>query len=138
MRRLGLTKHRVAGGVTGLVTFVVTHLVVMARWTSWFHGQYEPWFLNTASAGLFTLACFFVVSLLAGLLDIFGPFILMGAVVAMVVVLLWSPGPGTLWPIVMVFGGGMLAAAILIGNLLGWGIRSLVVKTRHSRLAKRT
>ncbi len=71
-----MTTHRVAGGVIGLVTFVATHLVLMARWTSWFHGQYEPWFLNTTSAGEFTLACFFLVSLIAGLLDTYGLFIL--------------------------------------------------------------
>ena len=126
--RLKLTKHRAVGVSIGLLTFVATHLILVAKWTTWFHGQYEPWFLNTTPAVQFTLACFFVVSLIAGLLETFGLFIVVGAVVAMVVVMLFPPGPGTLWPIAMAFGGCMLAAAILIGNMLGLGIRHLAEK----------
>ena len=133
MRRLALTKHRVAGVGTGLVTFVATHLVLMAKWTSWFHGQYEPWFLNTASAGQFTLTCFFVVSLIAGLFDTFGWFIWAGAVIAMVGVMLVPPGPGTLWPIAIAVGAFLLAAAILFGNALGLGIRHVLGRALQGR-----
>jgi hypothetical protein len=114
----------------GLGTFVGTHLVLMAKWTSWFHGQYEPWFLNTTSAGQFTLACCFVVSLIAGLFDMFGWFIWVGAVIAMVVVMLVPPGPGTLWPIAIAFGGFLLAVTILFGNALGLGIRYFLTRLR--------
>ena len=134
--RLKLTKHRAVGVSIGLLTFVATHLILVAKWTTWFHGQYEPWFLNTTPAVQFTLACFFVVGLIAGLLETFGLFILVGAVVAMVVVMLFAPGPGTLWPIAMVFGGCMLAAAILIGNMLGLGIRYLVEKMQLPGLSR--
>jgi hypothetical protein len=133
MRRLALTKHRVAGAVIGLTTFVATHLVLMAKWTSWFHGQHEPWFLNTSSAGQFTLACFFVVSLIAGLFETYGWFIWAGAVIALVVVMLVPPGPGTLWPIVIAVGGFLLGAAILFGNALGLGIRYVLGRTLQRR-----
>lgn len=126
--RLTLTKHRAVVISIGVLTFTATHLILVAKWTTWFHGQYEPWFLNTTPAALFTLACFFVVSLVAGLLGTFGLFILVGAVVAMAVVMFLPPGPGTLWPIAMVLGGCMLAAPILIGNMLGLGIRHLAQK----------
>ena len=128
-----MTSHRVAGAVIGVVTFVATHLCLMAKWTSWFHGQYQPWFLNTPTAGQFTLACFVVVSLIAGLFGIAGWFIWAGAVMTMVVVIFIPPGPGTLWPIVIAVGGLMVGAAILIGNMLGLGIRYLVVKTTSDR-----
>ena len=128
-----LSKSRLTGVTVGMLTFVATHLILVAKWTTWFHGQYAPWFLNTTPAVQFTLACFFVVSLIAGLLDTFGPFIVVGAVVAMVVMMVFSPGPGTLWPMAMVFGGCMLAAAILIGNMLGLGIRYLKVKITADR-----
>jgi hypothetical protein len=128
MRRLALTRHRVAGVVIGLVTFVVTHLILMAKWTSWFHGEYEPWFLNTTSAGQFMAACVFAVSLIAGVFNISGVFLWLGAVIAMVVVMLVPPGPGTLWPIAMAFGGSMLAVVILSGHLLGLGIQWLFAK----------
>ena len=133
MRRLGLTGHRVAGVVIGLVTFLATHLVLVAKWTSWFHGQYEPWFLNTTSAGQFTVACIFAVSLIAGLFSTSGVFLWVGAVVAMMVVMSFPPGPGTLWPIAMAIGGFMLAVAILSGNMLGLGIQYLVAKITSDR-----
>lgn len=123
MLRSGLTRNRAAGVVIGLVTFAATHLILVAKWTSWFRGQYEPWFLNTTSAGQFTLACFFVVSLVAGAFATFGWFIWVGAVVAMVVVMFVPPGPGTLWPIAIAIGALLLAAAILFGSALGYGIR---------------
>ena len=129
MRNLASIGRRVTGVGIGLVAFVATHLVLMAKWTSWFHGQYEPWFLNTMPAGEFTLACFFVVSLIAGVFDTVGWFIWVGAVVAMVVVMCIPPGPGTLWPIAIAAGGFLLAAAILLGSALGWGIR----RALHSR-----
>ena len=133
MRRLGLTRHRVAGVVIGLVTFLATHLVLVAKWTSWFHGQYEPWFLNTTSAVQFTVACVFAVSLIAGLFSTSGVFLWVGAVIAMMVVMSFPPGPGTLWPIAMAIGGFMLAVAILSGNMLGLGIQYLVAKITSDR-----
>lgn len=126
MRDLALIRRRATGIVIGLATFAGTHLMLIAKWTSWFHGQYEPWFLNTSSAGQFTLACFFVVSLIAGLVDTYGWFIWAGAVIAMVVVIVVPPGPGTLWPIAIAAGGSFLATAVLFGSVLGWGIRRVL------------
>ena len=108
----------------GLLTFAATHLIVMAKWTSWFHGEHEPWFLNTAEAGQFTVASVFVVSLIAGVFDISGVFLWIGAVAAMAVVMCLPPGPGTLWPMVMMMGGGFFAVAVLAGSVLGLAIRS--------------
>ena len=131
-----MNKHRVGGVVIGLLTFAATHLIVVAKWSGWFHGEHEPWFLNASSAGQFTAAFVFVVSLLAGLLDISGLFICIGAIVSMAVVMALPPGPGTLWPIVLAIGGFFLAVAILTGNVLGLGIRWLMTKTATSRLRK--
>jgi ABC-type Fe3+-siderophore transport system permease subunit len=128
-----LTKSRMIGVAIGMGTFAITQWVLMAKWTTWFHGQDEPWFLNTTSASQFTLTCFFVVSLIARACHRSGGSIWVGAVIAMIVVMCVPPGPGILWPIAMVLGGGMLAAAILIGNMLGLGVRYLVVKITSER-----
>jgi hypothetical protein len=132
-----LSNHRIVGVVIGVLEFVATHLILVAKWTTWFHGAYEPWFLNSGSAGAFTGACLFVGSLVAGLFDISGVFVWVGAVAAMTLVLVIPPGPGTLWPIVMALGGVMLAVPILGGNMLGFGIRYVVAKSRSTRLAGR-
>jgi hypothetical protein len=132
-----LSKHRVVGVVIGVFEFVATHLLLVTKWTTWFHGPFEPWFLNSASAGAFTVACLFAGSLVAGLFDISGVFVWVGAVTAMTLVLVIPPGPGTLWPIAMVIGGAILAVAILGGNMLGFGIRYVVAKSRSTRLAGR-
>ena len=134
---LWLTKSRMTGVAVGMLTFIVAHLIVVAKWTTWFHGLYEPWFLNTESAVLFTLACLFAGSLVAGLFEISGVSVGAGAVNAMTVVMFWSPGPGTLWPIVLALGGLMLAIVILMGRMLGFGIRYVVAKSRSTRLAGR-
>jgi hypothetical protein len=123
-----LTEHRILAVVIGALTFAITHVVLVVKWTSWFHGQFEPWFLNTASATQLTLACLFVTSLIAGLFEISGLFVWLGAAIAMVVVMSLPPGPGTLWPIAMAIGGFMLALAILSGSMLGLGVRYLVQK----------
>ncbi len=123
-----LTRHRIPAVIIGALTFAITHVVLVVKWTSWFHGQFEPWFLNTASASQFTLACLFVTSLIAGLFEASGLFIWLGAAIAMLVVMFLPPGPGTLWPIAMAIGGCTLGLAILSGNMLGLGIRYLVAK----------
>lgn len=123
-----LTKHRIPAVIIGALTFAITHVVLVVKWKSWFHGQFEPWFLNTASASQLTLACLFVTSLMAGLFEISGLFIWLGTAFAMVVVMFLPPGPGTLWPIAMAIGGFTLGLAILSGNMLGLGIRYLVKK----------
>jgi hypothetical protein len=129
-----VTRRRVASAIIGLVTFVATHLILVATWMSWFHGQHEPWFLNTTAAGEFTAACVFVVSAVAGALNASGLFLWLGSIAAMTIVMLMAPGPGTLWPIAMAFGGSVLAVAVLSGNLLGLGVRDLVAKiTSHRR-----
>ena len=63
-------------------------------------------------------------------LTMLGIIIGVGAVIAMVVVMLLPPGPGTLWPIAMAIGGSVLAVAVLGGNMLGSGIRYLVAKMK--------
>src|SRR4051812_513723 len=130
---VAVTRHRVAGAVIGVVTFVAAHLMLVAKWTSWFHGQHEPWFLNTASAGEFTVACVFGVSLVAGVFSASGLFLWLGAIAAMIGVMLLPPGPGTLWPIAMAIGGAVLAVAILSGNMLGLGIRHLAMRVAADR-----
>jgi hypothetical protein len=110
--------------VTGALTFVVAHAIEAANWTTWFHGTRAPWFLNSSSAIAFTLGVVFVVSCLIVPTGLsaresrgfgFG----IGAVAAMTVVLFAGPGPGTIFPIVIAFGGTILLLASLAGTWLG-------------------
>jgi hypothetical protein len=48
-----------------------------------------------------------------------------GAVVGMAVVL-FQTGPGTIWPIVLIIGGAVSAAAVFGGVLLGRGLNNLL------------
>jgi hypothetical protein len=110
--------------IAGALTFVAAHAIEVAQWTTWFHGTRAPWFLNSSAAIAFTLGVVFVVSCLivpAGLSARgtrgfgFG----IGSVVAMTVVLFAGPGPGSIFPIVIVFGGTILLAASVAGTWLG-------------------
>ena len=42
--------------ILGAATFVAAHLVRLLAWQTWFHGSYDPWFLNSARAMAFTVA----------------------------------------------------------------------------------
>src|SRR5438128_207120 len=94
---------RPIGFIVGALTFGIAHAIETAYWHSWFHGEYEPWFLNSGRAILFTLVCVAVASAMVALLNrssrpVRGVTIAAGAFAAMAYVLFFSgPGPGTLF-----------------------------------------
>ncbi|HEY2152958.1 MAG TPA: hypothetical protein VGH34_19260 [Vicinamibacterales bacterium] len=110
--------------VIGAVTFLAAHAIEVAGWTTLFHGTRAPWFLNSSAAIAFTLAAVFAVSCLivpSGLSagQSRGLGFGLGATIAMTVVLLAGPGPGTIFPIVIVFGATILVLASVAGAWLG-------------------
>jgi hypothetical protein len=118
MRRVNA--NRAIGFTIGLLTFAGTHLIEAAMWSSWFGGVSRPWFLNSGQAAAFTVGCLFAVSLIAGGCRISGLMIGIGAFLAMTLILfLKEGGPGTIFPIVLMAGGLLLAAAALLGAWLG-------------------
>ena len=109
----------------GLLTFVAAHLVLVARWTTWFHGQFEPWFLNSGSAVAFTLGSVGVSSFLVALCSasanrVWGITFAAGASVGMTLVLFLHPGgAGSIFPIVMAVGGGFILLSSVLGAFVG-------------------
>ena len=118
----------------GFLTFIGTHAIERAEWHVWFHGEYEPWFLNSGRAILFTIACLGVASAVVATFNRsprpdWGLTVGAGAFVAMTATLfLKDGGPGTIFPIVLVAGGAVAllssAAGALIGTLLSQLTRS--------------
>lgn len=111
--------------ILGAVAFGAAHLVEAAHWRDWFAGVYEPWFLNSGRAILFTLGAVAAASVLAAATGgaaaaETGLAAGLGAVVAMTVVMVLKPGgAGTIFPIVIVAGGVVLLAGTLAGGWLG-------------------
>src|SRR5215210_4204493 len=109
--------------VLGAATFLAAHAVEWARWRSWFSAEWEPFFMNSGRAVAFTVACVLIAGLVAALLArdrrdalIHAGNVTAGAVVVMIFTL-FSTGPGTLFPIVIVFGTIVLAAGSYLGAL---------------------
>src|SRR5215212_10783906 len=105
----------------GAATFLAAHAVERAWWRSWFSAEWEPFFLNSGRAVAFTAACVLIAGLLAALLArdrrdalIHAGNVTAGAVAVMIVTL-FSAGPGTLFPIAIVLGTVILA----VGSYLG-------------------
>jgi hypothetical protein len=111
----------------GAVTFLVTHAIVVARWTEWFApaADHVPWFLNSGRAAAFTFGVVFAVALLAGMAlrppvsdaVLLGANVAGGATVAMVATLI-TIGPGTIFPIVIAIGWLMLNVSAVSGTLI--------------------
>jgi hypothetical protein len=111
--------------ILGVAAFAAAHLVEAARWHEWFAGAYEPWFLNSGRAILFTIGAVAAASALAAAAlgaasTESGIAAGLGAFVAMTVVLALKPGgPGTIFPIVILAGGVFLLAGTLAGGWMG-------------------
>jgi glucose-6-phosphate-specific signal transduction histidine kinase len=113
--------------VLGAATFAATHLVVVAKWGAWFGGQREPWFLNSGGALGFTALCLLGAGFVASAswarhrVDVIahGVNVAAGAALAMIVVLI-AVGPGTIFPIVSVFGGMIVLFSAGVGSLIAW------------------
>lgn len=115
------------GFVIGAVVFVAAHAVEARHWSDWFNGEYEPWFLNSGRAVLFTLGLLWMASALTTALarsprHVRGLAICGGAFLAMAIVLFTGPGPGTLFPITLGLGGLALVGSILAGAGTGTAI----------------
>jgi len=117
----------VPGFFIGAAVFVAAHALEARHWTDWFNGEYDPWFLNSGRAVLFTLGLLCVASALTAAFarsprPVRGRAICGGAFVAMVVVLFTGRGPGTLFPITLGAGGVALCCSIVAGARAGTAI----------------
>ena len=123
------------GLLLGAAAFLAAHLVVRARWTDWFGGRHEPWFLNSGTAVAFTAACLFVAGIAATVAFargdpddrmVYAVNVAAGAVLAMASVLL-IVGPGTIFPIALAIGAAIAlfsaAAGAVVVRLFGPGSR---------------
>jgi hypothetical protein len=119
--------------VVGALAFVAAHFVVRAAWPWLDSGRGEsPWFLNAGRGVAITAGLLFLAAALrSGVAAAdrrtavqHGLDFALGAVAAMAIVL-FTIGPGTLFPIVIVIGAVVIAAAALAGALAGWGCRAL-------------
>jgi hypothetical protein len=113
--------------VFGAATFFATHVVLVRTWTTWFDGQREPWFLNSGRGVGFTALSLLVAGLVAsacwardrGEAMTHGVNVAAGAVLAMMLVLV-AGGLGTIFPIVIVFGGAIALFSSGAGSLMVW------------------
>jgi hypothetical protein len=124
----GKVVDRFLGFMIGSLTFVAAHFIEVAMWSIWFGGAHEPWFLNSGRAIVFTLACQFGASLIAGILRLRGLAIAVGGVTAMTIVLA-AGGGSTIFPIVLTAGGLFIATASWLGAWLGSEIASFFSST---------
>lgn len=118
--------------LSGALTFVAAHLILVATWQTWFGGGdgFPPWFMNSKAAVAFTAAMFAAVSAVVAA----GPpgqrlesaiaaacFFAFGAVVVMAVLLFRVPGgPGSIFPITIGIGAIVLTSASVGGAAAGW------------------
>lgn len=119
------------GFIGGGMAFAAAHAIEASHWSDWFRGQYEPWFLNSGRAMLFTMAVLTLASVAIAALNrssqpVRGIAIGGGAFVTMTVLLFASPGPGTLFPIVLAAGGATLLCSSVAGAWVGAVIRRKV------------
>ncbi len=121
------------GVVLGAVTFTAAHVVLVAGWQSWFEpgGAHAAWFLNSGRGVAFTIACLILGSALVAVFArdrtfgerlATGAAFALGAFVAMACVL-FTGSPGTIFPIVLVFGGIIALASALAGAVAGGAVR---------------
>jgi len=112
--------------LVGGAAFLAAHLVQTLAWQTWFHGAYDPWFLNSGRAVAFTAALLVVAGAIVSAADrresiIRGANAAAGALAAMIVMLA-VVGPGNLFPIVIAFGAVIAIASTAAGALAGWGV----------------
>ena len=110
----------------GAATFMAAHLVRTLAWQTWFHGSYDPWFLNSGRAMAFTVALLAVAGAMVSAANrresiIRGANAAAGALAAMIAILVVI-GPGNLFPIVIAFGAVIAVASTGAGALAGWGV----------------
>ena len=119
----------------GAITFLVLHVVLVATWQTWFDrgDTLAPWFMNSVRAVECTVVLFALVGLGVSASDgnpgvdtrfATAAYLALGALVPMVAVLFtMRGGPGTLFPIALVFGWGIVFVGAAAGASLGWVFR---------------
>ena len=112
--------------LVGGAAFTVAHLVQTLVWQTWFHGSYDPWFLNSGRAVVFTVALLVVAGAIVSAADwresiVRGANAAAGALAAMIIILA-VVGPGNLFPIVIAFGAVIAVTSTGAGALAGWGM----------------
>jgi len=128
---VGLLMARALGFAAGAFAFWVAHVLERAHWIDWFHGEYDPWFLNSGRAILVTIGAVAVASAVVAALaaaprTATGLTVAAGAFTSMTLVLFLKPaGPGSIFPIVMVVGGVLLLVVSLAGAWTGVRLRRL-------------
>jgi hypothetical protein len=111
--------------LVGAGAFLASHAVVRWGWREWFDplGAHVPWFLNSGRAVAFSSVWLFIVGAalaasrrdgarLEGAASASG-----GAILAMIAILVLV-GPGSLFPLVLTIGGGIVAASVFAGWLV--------------------
>src|SRR5215510_5025680 len=105
----------------GAATFLAAHAVEVAGWKSWFYGVYAPWFLNSSRAVAVTAGALMIAGAIVALTTpdrtgwlVAGLNLAAGAMAAMIVVL-FSVGPGTLFPIAITIGAMVVAVSSIAG-----------------------
>ena len=116
----------------GAATFAVVQLIETAMWRQWFdvNGLYPPWFLNNGRAVTLVAISLFIAAVVSGATGgragqaaiRSGCWLAAGAFVAMAVVLLVI-GPGTIFPMVLVFGALLAGVSSIAGTLVGTMMR---------------
>jgi hypothetical protein len=120
---------RWTSALVGGAAFLVAHLVQTLAWRTWFHGTFEPWFLNSGRAVAFTASLLVVAGAVVSASDwresiVRAANVAAGALVALIVVLS-VVGPGNLFPIVIAIGAAITVASAGAGALAGWSLRRL-------------
>jgi hypothetical protein len=109
----------------GFLTFIGAHVIEATLWQRWFGGAHLPWFLNSGRAVAFTMSGMFVVSMIATARSdrpvAQGLHVAAGGVTAMAVVLLVT-GQGTLFPMVLAIGSGLVIVSSVIGAWVGGAV----------------
>ncbi len=110
----------------GAAAFLIAHTIERFLWARFFsagNAALPAWFLNSGRAVLFTAICLAIAGLvvgamardrrelLAGAANVAG-----GGIVAMIVAL-FTGGPGTIFPLVIIAGGALVIAGSFAGAL---------------------
>lgn len=116
-------------GLSGVAVFLLLQVFFSQTWMNLFAWAKvtQAWWLNSGRSIFVTLVVVFLAtvavlavrrtSLLASSLAMMA-----GLAIGMTVALL-AVGPGNLWPIVLVFGWGLLGVAVGLGTLTAWGLQ---------------
>ena len=128
--------------ISGAVTFLAPHAILVRAWPAWSGGanEFAPWFMNSGRGIVLAAVAFFAVGAICGatLSDpqpesaaATGGYISLGAVPVMIVVLFRIPGgPGTLFPIAIVLGALLIGGMSLFGAAAGAFGRMLFAERR--------